>query len=372
MTPVESEVDVVVVGAGVAGLTAAERIESAGRSVRVFEARARLGGRLLSHPIDTQRPHLRLDLGATWFWANEPRVLALVDRLGIATHAQHIHGDAVYQDPRVVQRLEGNPIAGPAGRISGGMDQLAEALGALLSDGTVRLGSPVKRIASDSSGISVEVEGESRPDGEPGRGGSSTRAQSVVLAIPPALAVTTIAFSPDIPPDTRTIAERTPVWMGAMTKIVALYSHAFWRDQGLAGTAVSHRGPMREVHDMSGVDGSPAALFGFVPPTMIGSPVVSEAEVLSQLVALFGGQAATPEALIIHDWRSEAFTSPPGVEALQSYELFGHPVFSTAELGGRLHWASTETAPAFAGHIEGALLAGERAAAAALDGLPAS
>ncbi|MEU4893055.1 FAD-dependent oxidoreductase [Streptomyces sp. NPDC044780] len=35
-------------------------------------------------------------------------------------------------------------------------------------------------------------------------------------------------------------------------------------------------------------------------------------------------------------------------------------------LGGRLHWASTETATGHAGHIEGALLSGERAARAIL------
>ena len=63
--------------------------------------------------------------------------------------------------------------------------------------------------------------------------------------------------------------------------------------------------------------------------------------------------------------RREGFTSPEGVEALQDFGLFGHACYQQPEAGGRLHWASTETAPAFAGHVEGALIAAIRAARAA-------
>src|SRR2546428_12821634 len=43
--------DVIVVGAGLAGLTAARQIVKAGRSVIVLEARDRVGGRGLHHPL---------------------------------------------------------------------------------------------------------------------------------------------------------------------------------------------------------------------------------------------------------------------------------------------------------------------------------
>ncbi|MET9358259.1 FAD-dependent oxidoreductase [Streptomyces sp. NPDC006617] len=39
-----------------------------------------------------------------------------------------------------------------------------------------------------------------------------------------------------------------------------------------------------------------------------------------------------------------------------------HPLYQRPTLVGRLHWASTETATEYAGHVEGALLSGERAA----------
>ena len=48
-TPGSADVDVAVVGAGIAGLTAAHELVRAGLSVRVFEARQRVGGRMASH-----------------------------------------------------------------------------------------------------------------------------------------------------------------------------------------------------------------------------------------------------------------------------------------------------------------------------------
>ncbi|MEW2402640.1 FAD-dependent oxidoreductase [Streptomyces sp. NPDC046862] len=68
----------------------------------------------------------------------------------------------------------------------------------------------------------------------------------------------------------------------------------------------------------------------------------------------------------MQDWSTEQWTSPSTVLHLADYALFGHPLYQRPTLDGRLHWASTETATDHAGHIEGALAAGERAAQAVL------
>lgn len=346
--------DVVVVGAGIGGLIAAHRLQDAGADVLVLEARGRVGGRLMS----VQTEEGAHDLGATWFWPGERRVQRLCAELGVATHRQHIEGDALFQIPGRVERMAGNPLDVPAGRFVGGAESLARALQSTLSPGRLRLDCPVDSISQANDQLRVGT-----PHGEVETG-------SVILAIPPALAIARIRFEPNLPAPIQALAGRTPVWMGGMTKVVARYAEPFWRHDGLAGSAMSHVGPLRETHDMSGPGGTPAALFGFAPPAAPTDPTVERAAILHQLRTLFGPRAATPEYLWIQDWRAERFTSPPGVAALTAMDTFGSPAFSTPAFDGRLHWASTETAQESPGHIEGALAAGERAAAAVLQSVP--
>lgn len=59
----ELEADVVVVGAGLAGLAAARELERAGTTVAVLEARGRVGGRLLSEPIGDGE---HVEVGGQW------------------------------------------------------------------------------------------------------------------------------------------------------------------------------------------------------------------------------------------------------------------------------------------------------------------
>ena len=85
--------DVVVVGAGLAGLTAARQIERAGRSVIVLEARDRVGGRVWNHDIGGGHVSER---GATFVGPTQDRILALAADYGVKTFPTYDTGEDVY------------------------------------------------------------------------------------------------------------------------------------------------------------------------------------------------------------------------------------------------------------------------------------
>lgn len=90
----DHQVDVIVVGAGFAGLTAARELVEAGRSVLVLEARSRVGGRTCTEE------HLGtwIDLGGQWIGPGQDRIAALADELGFTTYPQPEDGDDVVLD----------------------------------------------------------------------------------------------------------------------------------------------------------------------------------------------------------------------------------------------------------------------------------
>jgi monoamine oxidase len=85
--------DVIVVGAGLAGLTAARKVREAGRSVLVLEARRRVGGRNLDHGIGQGAV---AEMGGEWAGPGQDKVLALAKELGVATFATFAEGKSVY------------------------------------------------------------------------------------------------------------------------------------------------------------------------------------------------------------------------------------------------------------------------------------
>ncbi len=72
----------VVVGAGLAGLTAAYRLNRAGWNVTVLEARNRIGGRVWSQRMP-ENPELICELGGEWVGASHERVLSLCGQFQI-------------------------------------------------------------------------------------------------------------------------------------------------------------------------------------------------------------------------------------------------------------------------------------------------
>lgn len=308
--------------------------------MHVLEGRDRPGGRILS--VDG------LDLGPAWIWPGQPRIAALLDRLGLIPFEQYSHGHLLVEGPDgTVQRGRGPGGMEGALRVPGGLAAVTDALAATLPPGVLRTGCRVTGIAAAADGVRLDTS-----DGPLDAG-------CVVLALPPRLAADLPA--PDLIDDAaRAALSAVPTWMAGHAKAVAAYDRPFWRDAGLSGDAFSRRGPMVEMHDAS-APGGPAALFGFlgVPPAARRDRAALDGAIRAQLARLFGPDAAEPRALHVRDWALDEFTAT----AADHDPPPGHPRYGPLPdpIPGRLLLAGTEMAPTHGGLVEGALEAAEAA-----------
>ncbi len=98
------EADVCVVGAGYAGLTAAWRLQGAGRSVVVLEARDRVGGRVWT--VDRPEGGV-LERGGGWIAPKHDAFRALLDEFGIATYKTYDAGHHLLVGEGKIRRYKG-------------------------------------------------------------------------------------------------------------------------------------------------------------------------------------------------------------------------------------------------------------------------
>ena len=374
---------IVIVGGGLSGLYAAFLLEQRGIDYILLEARDRVGGRIAiakssvdqnasSQSVDNEKSNDGFDLGPSWFWPEyQPQLSDLIEALDLTRFAQFEEGDmmverAANELPSRTQSYQSSP---PSMRLVGGMTALTDALYARLDAKRIVTRQIARRLTKTDHYIKIESEcsSEHMTNGQI----TTYRAQHVLLALPPRLAVSNIIFEPALPLDVANEWQETATWMAPHAKYVAVYDSPFWRNQGLSGSARSAVGPLTEIHDASLLEGD-GALFGFFGVPAHVRQSVSETELKAhcraQLVRLFGVQAETPTAEYLKDWAQDPLTAiPADASGTDQHAVAPTAKPKTGIWQDGITGSASEWSEAFPGYIAGAIDAANRAVQTLLD-----
>jgi monoamine oxidase len=355
-------IDTAIVGGGLCGLALARRLVDRGRAVALFEARDRLGGRILSGTPD--RAGMRPDLGPSWFWPDtQPRITRLVADLGLRDFPQHDEGAVLrLRDPdKRPEAVTQDPVHGGARRISGGSIALIETLGAGLSE-HIRLGHVLESVTDLGDHVALVF--------RQGAARVTVLARHVVLAMPPRLVAEQVRFEPALGEAVVDALRGTGTWMAGRAKAVVHYGSPAWRMAGNSGNAfVSHdQAVLDEIFDACDEVAASAALGGFVAlsPDQRQSFAAGLPLLIGNQIGQVFGHDLDEGALSYQDWAEEQFTcSKLDRQAWQNgHSGLSNPLLRRDFWAGRLLFGGSETAAHGAGYLEGALESADRVARA--------
>ncbi|MER8388862.1 flavin monoamine oxidase family protein [Mesorhizobium sp. M0166] len=410
--------DVVVVGAGFTGLSAALELKKAGVDFVLLEARDRVGGRVEAMP---NRLGERIDSGGQFLCDDMPEVMALVRARGKTLVKTHFTGEFITQ-PRMSEaqaartygaamriRERMNAIAPDDPAIAGltmaawldrqndpseakaAFHSLIEGLWCLamerlplwyVIDNDRRITNEVSELQyfvrqtmysladdlaldlGDRLRLSTPIKSiEHGPEGvRVVSAAGSIEARTVLVAVPPMMA-SKVEFVPLLP---AALAGALGVWQsGAVIKMLARYPRAFWRDRGLSGMVM-----WRDPHglfacDASNDDAHPALV------VFIGGPLARRwhelgeaalrAKVTSKLEEALGAEAAGFSDLSYRDWTDDRWSGGGYSDLIVDATATDAERIIRAG-ASPIHFASSELSPSFPGYVEGAIVAGRVAA----------
>lgn len=240
-------------------------------------------------------------------------------------------------------------------RLVGGAQTVPDRLAARLGD-RVKLGVPVRRLVTRDGRVEVTADG-----------GVVAGAARVIVALPPPLAAR-LVYDPALPGGRDQLTQRMA--LGSVVKQIGVYTRSFWREQGLSGQVLADVGPAHVFFDASGRSGTPGQLMAFVEARAareLGElPESARRQAFIECaVRVFGDAAREPVQYLDKVWADDEWS--------RGCYVANPAPGAWTELGrwlreplGRLHWAGTETASEWNGYIDGAIQAGERAAAEVL------
>jgi monoamine oxidase len=420
-----SKHDVIVIGAGFTGLTAANELRDAGLDVLLLEARDRVGGRVES---TVQKDGLRIDSGGQFICEDMPEVMALSKVHGKTLIRAFDHGEVVFRPSIAIDRsdeiygqvdalrdrIAEIDLADPAiaamtvsewiatqdidadvaqafsalvkglwclspeeisfvylasnqRRMTNTVSELefflAETMHSLADDLAAKLGDRLKL----DSAVTRIVHSEGGVEVHCGAG--RFEAAEVIIAVPPVMA-RKIAFEPPLPASLTTALS---AWTsGQVTKARIAYSKPFWRDRDLSGTVVWSDPQGLYACDAShGKDNAALVVF-------IGGPLALEwhrrehaelkAFLLDALATALGAEAGEPIEISLRDWVDDAWSGGAYSDLITDVHASDA---EQAMLAGTssIRFASSELSPSFAGYIEGAIVAGKATAKAVVSRL---
>lgn len=350
-----TDTPITIIGGGIAGLTAAHTLASAGLAAPVLEASERLGGRVDS--LYSSQGNAIADLGPTWIWPPfQPVIARWLDALGLKTFEQYDHGDAVLDGFGPTPRRQAVPGQVGMARFVGGPQRLVDTLAASLPAGCVHTRTAVHAIHERDSGtLGLETD----------RGLMLT--ERVLLATPLRLSAERIQLPERLTATVNEVLQAMPTWMAAQARAVMTYDRPFWREQGLSGRIASRQGPLFECHDHTSAEGH-ASLFGFVAtPPQQRDPEPLAAAIREQLARCLGAEGGEPRELVVRDWATDPWICADADRTgVPEHPSVGPDALRVGHLNERLWFCGAESATQSPGLIEGALAAGEAAAQAAL------
>ena len=161
--------DVLVVGAGLAGLTAARDLTGAGRSVLVLEARDRAGGRILNEDIGAGKI---VEMGGEYAGPTQDKILGLAAELGVATFPTYDTGKKVLH------------FNGKRGTYSGEIPRISPVVLADVAQAQARLEALARKVPIDAPWTAAKAERLDSQTFETWiRRGTATRSARKLLAL---------------------------------------------------------------------------------------------------------------------------------------------------------------------------------------------
>jgi len=334
--------DVIIIGAGLTGLTLARLLVDNGQNVLVLEARDRVGGRIHTH---TTSDGAEVEMGATWFFPHFNNLHKSMKSMNLGLMEQYMKGYTLQEGsagstPR--KFYEGG--SSDMFRIKGGTSNLVTTLYNKIGHDKVELSQIVKEIKKIDGGVEVVTKD------------SCFTAKRLVTTIPPQLLAHTVQFNPSLPNEVKQVISNTHTWMGGSMKGAITYAKPFWKEAGNSGALYSYAGPFVQMYDQTSTDGKRFALVGFMDEKISSLPYEErKKKVTDQLVRVFGNEAREPLDYKDTYWADEEFTMPKNAGRLSAHKNNGHQVYRTPHLGGTVYIAGTETSSQAGGYMEGAI-----------------